>query len=277
MPSIRNFLDSFSQSEVARSNRFDVNIIVPPGLLQYKSQLNGGLTLRCENANLPGRTFGTVDQKFGSNPTQKFPMHASYEDITFSFIISGDMQERTFFDIWMEFINPTKTFDFAYKQDYSSTIIVYQYDQYDKMTYSVSLYNAYPISINQMDLDWSTDTPHKLSVVFAYDYRQLQGIENLYGDLNYAKLTQSGFQASSGTLSTGRLGPLATVTQSIAVAPTPAPVPPAPAAAPQKPTNKKVSTGSTGTTTIQLNENGQSTKVYAETPGGAFIGGSSIR
>ena len=117
---IQEFVNSFT-TDIARVNRFDVRLGVPSVLTQNGFYLLE-MAYRCEAANLPGRTFGTVDQKFGSNPTQKYPMHASYEDITLSFIVSDDMQERTFFDIWMEFVNPSKTFDFAYKNIYANKV-----------------------------------------------------------------------------------------------------------------------------------------------------------
>ena len=37
-----------------------------------------------------------------------------------------------------------------------------------QLTYSVNLYDAFPISMNQMDLDWSGDGYHKLNITFAY-------------------------------------------------------------------------------------------------------------
>ena len=163
---IQDFVNSFT-TDIARVNRFDV-VFLPPDKMMSDFYLEE-MFYRCEAANLPGRTFGTVDQKFGSNPTQKYPMHASYEDITLSFIVSDDMKERTFFDIWMEFVNPSKTFDFAYKDNYvSPSIFIQQYDQYNIPTYRISLVNAYPVSVNQMDLDWAADGYHKLTVTFAY-------------------------------------------------------------------------------------------------------------
>ena len=174
---LSDFLSSFT-TDVARPNKFDATIIVP-ALLQDFNPILRNLTLRCEATELPGRTFGTVDQKFGSNPTTKFPIHSSYNDLTMTFIVSGDMSERTFFDVWMEYINPTRTFDFDYKQNYASTITVKQYDLQDVIVYAVNLFNAYPIAVNQMDLDWSNDGFHKLTVVFAYDYWQNAGLENL--------------------------------------------------------------------------------------------------
>ena len=188
-----DFISSFT-TDVARPNKFDATIVVP-GLLRDYNPILRNLTLRCEATELPGRTFGTVEQKFGSNPTTKFPMHSSYNDLTMTFIVSGDMSEKTFFDVWMEYINTTTSFDFDYKQNFAGTINIKQYDLQDVIVYSVNLFNAYPIAVNQMDLDWSNDGFHKLTVVFAYDYWQNAGIENL-GNLLPA-YNQSGLSFNS--------------------------------------------------------------------------------
>lgn len=180
-------IDNFLQSmvDVARPNRFDVRIILPAKILDnLNASENNNLTtrilqLRCEATELPGRTFGTVDQKFGSNPTTKFPMHSSYNDLTMTFIVSDTMIERTIFDVWMEYINPTSSFDFDYKKNTVSDIAVIQYDLQDNPVYVVNFFNAYPIVVNQMDLDWSNDGYHRVTVVFAYDYWQNQGVESL--------------------------------------------------------------------------------------------------
>jgi hypothetical protein len=172
---LSGFLSSF-QTDIARPNRFDVTITAPQGLLAQYSSTFRNLTYRCESAQLPSRTFGTVEQKFGSNPTQKFPMHSSYNDLQLTFIVSGDMTERTLFDVWMEYINPTGTFDFNYKNSYTSSLKVQQYDLKNNTTYIAEFKNAYPLAVNQLDLDWSNDGHHKLVVDFAYDYWTNAGI-----------------------------------------------------------------------------------------------------
>ena len=103
-------------------------------------------------------------------------MHSSYNDLQLTFIVSGDMTERTLFDVWMEYINPTNTFDFNYKDNYTSPLKVTQYDLTNNKTYILEFRNAYPISVNQLDLDWAADGHHKLTVEFAYDYWTNAGI-----------------------------------------------------------------------------------------------------
>ena len=174
--SITNFISSF-QNDLARPNRFDVNIPIPLTLIQYRN-ISQRLTFRCENANLPGRTISTTDQKI-YNIVEKFPNQTTYQDMDMTFIVGGDMAEKQFFDAWLELINPTTNFNFKYKGDYSTSITVNQYDINNNLTYTIELVDAYPIAVNQLDLDWSNDGYHKLSVVFAYTYWKNNSLNNI--------------------------------------------------------------------------------------------------
>jgi hypothetical protein len=135
--------------------------------------------MRCENAELPSRTFATADRKIGSNPVEKFPYQPTYNDVALTFIVGDNMNERIFFDTWQEFINPTYSFNFTYKTDYVSNITINQYDVENDKSYSVTLIDAYPVSVNQLDLDWSADGHHKLTVVFAYSYWMNNSVQAL--------------------------------------------------------------------------------------------------
>lgn len=180
--SITDFKSSF-QKDLARPNRFDVNIPVPLTLIQHVTSARS-LNYRCESAQLPGRTFATAEQVIGSNPTEKYPYQTTYNDIDLTFIVDSDMKQRLFFDAWMEYINPTYNFNFRYKEDYATTITVNQYDSHNDLTYSINLYDAYPISMNQLDLDWSqNDSYHKLTVTFAYTYWKNNSVQALKQEL----------------------------------------------------------------------------------------------
>ena len=178
MANISQFLSSFS-GDLARPNRFDVVIPIPLSLVQYISTARS-MTLRCEGAQLPNRTLATTEQKFGSNPVEKHPYLTTYNDLDLTFIIDSDMSQKVFLDAWMDIINPSYNFNFKYKEDYATTIIINQYDSYNKLSYSISLFDAYPISMNQLDLDWSqNDSYHKLTTTFAYTYWKNNSLEAL--------------------------------------------------------------------------------------------------
>jgi hypothetical protein len=144
------------------------------------------LNLKCESTNIPGRTFATTEQKFGSNPTEKHAYHTTYNDVDMTFIITEDptlisnmrqnlpsfeefgLKEKRLFDEWMNWINPVDSYDFRYKKDYVSDIIINQISNSGKRVFTCELLDAFPISVNQLDLDWSNDGYHKLNVTFAY-------------------------------------------------------------------------------------------------------------
>ena len=167
MPNLTQFYQQFT-NDLSRANRFEV-FIPPPGIInQYYNNIPY-LTYRCEAAQLPGRHLTTVNQKtFG--PYEKFPVHTTYNDIDLTFIVDGNMTARNIFDAWIDYINPASSNNFRYRQEYETTITVNQYSVDDKMIYQSNLYEAYPVSINQLDLDWSSEGYHKLTVTFAYTY-----------------------------------------------------------------------------------------------------------
>jgi hypothetical protein len=173
--SINDFKASF-QKDLARPNKFQVNIPVPLTLIPYVKNAKN-LVYRCENANLPGRNFATLEQKIGSNPVEKYPYLTTYNDLDLTFIVDDDMNQKVFFDAWMNFINPTYNYNFRYKGDYSTAITISQYDVTNQISYSINLYDAYPVSMNQMDLDWSSDGYHKLNITFAYTYYQNNSLQ----------------------------------------------------------------------------------------------------
>lgn len=174
--SISSFKSSFN-GDLARPNRFEVDVPIPLTLLAYV-KTNRNLKYRCENANLPGRTLATIEQKtYG--PVEKFPYQNTYNDIDLTFIVDDDMSQKVFFDAWMNFINPLYNNNFRYKSDYATDLTITQYDVTNQPSYSVNLYEAFPIAINQMDLDWSNDGYHKLSVTFAYTYWKNNSLQSL--------------------------------------------------------------------------------------------------
>jgi T4-like virus tail tube protein gp19 len=171
---IERFRGSFT-TDLAKPSRFDVKILVPPvlnGIISTET-----LSYRCENAVLPGRTIETADLRI-YGPSEKYPVKSTYEDITLTFLVTNSMDEKKLFDSWLNYINPTTSWNFEYKKNYvAPSIVITQYDVVGDAktgvpnpTQSIELIEAYPIAVNQLDLDWSSDGYHKLSVVFTYRY-----------------------------------------------------------------------------------------------------------
>ena len=195
--SIAEFKSSFSK-ELARPSKFDVNIPIPLGLVPYLGT-SRMLTMRCENAELPGRTIATTSMKI-YGVEEKFPYMSSYSDMSLTFIVSDDMKEKKFFDAWLNWINPNSSYNLKYKQDYSIALRINQYDVQNQVSYSVDLVDAFPIAVNGMDLNWSADGYHKLTVTFAYTSWRDNSLESLAMDFLENVISDSMFRSTSNFL-----------------------------------------------------------------------------
>jgi len=175
---IREFLANFDKG-FARPSRYDINIPIPFDLWPLYLSTTRNLTFRCEMSEMPGRTLGTTERKIGSAPIEKFPYQSIYNDVSMTFIVSRDMSEKLFFDQWQEYINPSSTYNFNYKVNYASDIGITQYNDNNEVTYRAVLVDAFPIVVNQLDLDWSNEGYHKLTVTFAYTKWQEATIDSV--------------------------------------------------------------------------------------------------
>jgi len=163
--SISEFKSSFS-TDVARPSRFDVEVPIPLGLVPYLG-ISRKLKFRCESAELPSRSISTVPMKI-YGPVENYPYQTTFQDITLTFIVGDNMEEKLFFDAWLEWINPSLTYNFKFKGDYAVPLRINQYDVQNKVSYSVDLIDAFPVAINSMQLDSSADGYHKLTVSFTF-------------------------------------------------------------------------------------------------------------
>lgn len=101
--------------DFAKTSKFDVRIISPPGLGINASDLR----FQCESTELPGYTVNTVDGRYYgvANPVASFP---TFADLTLTFVCSGDFWEKKLFDRWMNLIIPINNYNPNYKETYTS-------------------------------------------------------------------------------------------------------------------------------------------------------------
>lgn len=165
---------------VAKTNKFVTRITPTTNLAQLFSGVSAifkDLEFLCETSELPGRTLQTADVRY-YGPTVKFPYQTQYSELTLTFVCRAEMHEKDLFDSWMQFINPVANYNFRYKDEYATTIEVFQFSEQaitpgsksPKPTYQIYFEKAYPIAINPLALAWSDmDSLHRLQVTFAYD------------------------------------------------------------------------------------------------------------
>lgn len=177
---------------LAKSCRFAVRInppkFVTSGSTDNKiknANITNELVYLCEAAEMPGRGFVNADVRY-YGPNQKLPVLTQYEDTTMTFLCRSESYERQFFDDWMEYINPTNSFNFNYRKDYETTIEIMKFTEYAKSfdkgpnaglanqpvepveAYRITLFNAYPLLVNPQPMTWADDQLERLAITFTY-------------------------------------------------------------------------------------------------------------
>jgi hypothetical protein len=145
--------------------------------------ITDNISFLCHSAELPGESTATVTQKI-YGVSEKFAVMTGYNDITLSFYTQGSGTEftRQYFQEWIAsitgrgetFSSPGKTpkettYNVQYKSSYTRNIDITHYAiTGDKLT-EVHLYEAFPVSINQIPLNWAAQNQAmSLNVTFAY-------------------------------------------------------------------------------------------------------------
>ena len=171
---LSQFIGAVREDSFARVNRFEVFINTPRSLLlTSKNKSNAeAVSLYCEMASLPPVNISTKSFKiFG--PTYQRPFGAEYggEGISLTFHVDRDMQVKKFFDEWTARVVDPDSGLVGYQDDYISTIRLRQLDEQDNVTYEIELSEAFPRSLNLLELNNSAQNQtHRLNVLFAYRY-----------------------------------------------------------------------------------------------------------
>ena len=100
------------------------------------------------------------------------------EDITLSFKSTSELTERVFFESWQEQAFNDQTWDVGYYNDYVGVVDIYLLDREDKRRYGIRLWEAFPKTINAIELgNDQTNTIIKTDVSMAFRYWDTLDIE----------------------------------------------------------------------------------------------------
>lgn len=141
------------------------------------TSIDGTFEFRCEKAELPGRTIATAES-MGGGPTIKLGYDMTYNDIQLSIIAATTMEERIFFESWMDYI--IKPFGagkqsgtIGYYSDYAlgNKLEVSQTDDSGNTVLSYTCTDVYPIAITPMNATWDeSNTYQRFGVTLAYRF-----------------------------------------------------------------------------------------------------------
>ena len=186
---IEDLKSVFSKRQgAAQTNRFAVFMQPPQASLlnldldtAITGVLNGGLnagafindprdiSLLCESCSLPGRSVVTTDYQ-NVKQSIKLPYSFINEDVTFTYILTGDYYMKKIFDKWLALAFNTDAYTMRYREEYTTDVRIAQLNKQNVPIYTVKLERAYPTSINAVMMDnTSENSIQKVTVNMTYE------------------------------------------------------------------------------------------------------------
>lgn len=168
------------------NNSFSVYVQTPPVLLGginnqgtdiASKRIAENMAFRIDQVRAPGISLQSVDvSRYGVGPTQKQPYNAQFQEITISML--GDHYcefwqywynwHRAIFEFNSSAINGTPSYSAEYKNNYSSTIMIFLYDHYGNIIQKINLFEAFPSAIRELPLSWGDPNLMRINVNLSY-------------------------------------------------------------------------------------------------------------
>jgi hypothetical protein len=197
---------------LARTNRYRVEVVPPlimgtiQGFTSILSSLTGvfntanaaryyamfgvnpigvmeNLEIFCDSCVLPGANYITTERKI-YGPVAKHPYDQNFDPVTFSFICGANMKERYFFDAWQYSVKDPVTNDYNYQSEYTTQILIKQYDVSGEFKYGVRLTEAWPSNVNSIELSYGEEGTCRVNVEISFrQWFNIKAYDTFAGDI----------------------------------------------------------------------------------------------
>lgn len=168
-------ITSFSQ--LGEASTFTQPNLFPVGLLGQETL---SMNMRAVNVSWPGRQIATADQQY-YGPPRKIAYGQIGTDVSVTFLLSKSMAERDVLMTWQDAAvgNSRRlvgsaavsgVFDVSYYDDYVGGLDIVKHDEAGKVRARVSLREAYPITVGDVNLSWASDDIALVTATFTYRY-----------------------------------------------------------------------------------------------------------
>lgn len=166
MSTVDQLLAQFKSSNgVARANNYRVT---------FNGDDGNKLNIFCDSVTWPGRQILTSDY-MTSMKSYKRPYAFANDDVTINFILTNDWYTWNFLKKWQSSIinnidEATGAYTVNLKRQYTKEVLIEHLDQQDKVNKSLTLFDAYPTTLNSLELSNGTENDVlRCTAVFAFE------------------------------------------------------------------------------------------------------------
>lgn len=165
--SLSNFTETISQTGVARPYLFFVQINTPKSTGKTEQLVS----LLCESTSMPGYQVMSAPQMF-KGYQYEVPYGINYNDVNMTFLMDGSMKIKEFFETWFSYIFD-KGFNLEYENNYRTDITITQIDAETNTIYSVTLFDAFPKVVGDINLS-HTAAGDLVRMPVTFTYKRLK-------------------------------------------------------------------------------------------------------
>ena len=193
-PSITDFVDRLVDGQnIGVGN--SINDRYVRGNLRNISDVSQQLTLQCQSVDMPAHDLQTQNRAYGSEPGREMVQSHGYAGtIDCSFLLSSDLREKHYFELWQSLAVDNYTHKANYYDDYVSEMEIYQLSSTDeeiggiggdvkeKRTYGIRAIEVFPKTIGSVK--FSASGANEISTLdVRFEFRQWYniGTDSKYG------------------------------------------------------------------------------------------------
>lgn len=187
-----------SKGGIARANLFTVALPGLPGIATTEE-----MNLLCKDVVLPGRQVTTRERTIGLT-TRKMAYGYLVEDVSLTFHVLNDYGVKEYFETWQNLAVDQNTYEIGYKKDYSFDVKINQIHKgsgagvvatnqlaKDEVIYSCVLEEAFPTTMNSIQLNNELDGILELNVQLSYtNWRSATTSQETINILNGSLISQ---------------------------------------------------------------------------------------
>ena len=165
---VETFKGRMSKKDLMRASSYEVFVNPPVGDGQ-------GIRLSAETVSLPGASFMSVDnyKPYGLGKSHTIPYAGNLQAISMTHMVDADNDiVQLFYDWTNSIVDYGKNNDYLarYLNTYTAKpLMIFLYDLKGNNTKTYNVQDAFPISVDQMQMSWgSSDEILKLSVTYKF-------------------------------------------------------------------------------------------------------------
>jgi hypothetical protein len=157
-----------SRGGLSRPNQF---------MVELPSGDSRAVNVLCTRVSLPGKQILTHDRRINME-FEKIAYGYAVDDVSMTFLLTNDYVIKEFFNNWRSTILNEETMDVGYKVDYEHTIKIHQLKRpldssiinvnTSNIVYSIELREAFPTTMQSIDLSNDLDAISELTVQISY-------------------------------------------------------------------------------------------------------------